>query len=68
MNNLNDFFLFSKVVEHQGITGAAQALGITRSRISRRITELETSLDARLIRDGIRQGIQQALLEHDCRG
>jgi len=54
MNNLNDFFLFSKVVEHHGITGAAQALGMTRSRISRRITELETSLEARLIQRSTR--------------
>ncbi|WP_165191486.1 LysR family transcriptional regulator [Caulobacter soli] len=49
MNNYNDMFLFSKVVEYNGITGAAHALGMARSKISRRISELEASLDARLI-------------------
>ena len=54
MNNFNDLFLFSKVVEYNGITGAANALGITRSRISRHIADLETSLGARLIQRSTR--------------
>src|SRR5882757_8575740 len=54
MTNYNDMFLFSKVVEHNGMTGAAHALGMPRSRISRRIAELETSLGARLIQRSTR--------------
>jgi len=54
MNNFNDMFLFSKVVEHDGITGAAHALGMARSKISRRISALETSLGARLIQRSTR--------------
>jgi DNA-binding transcriptional LysR family regulator len=54
MINLNDMFVFSKVVEHGGIKGAADALGMVRSRVSRRIAELETSLGAQLIRRSTR--------------
>ncbi|WP_165191629.1 LysR family transcriptional regulator [Caulobacter soli] len=49
MIDLNDLYLFSKVVEHQGITAAAGALGMARSKVSRRITGLEERLGTILI-------------------
>jgi DNA-binding transcriptional LysR family regulator len=49
-----DMYLFSKVVEHNGITGAARALGVAPSRISRRTRALETSLNAQLIQRSTR--------------
>jgi len=54
MIDLNDMFLFSKVVEHNGMSGAAKALGTVHSRISRRIKALETSLNAQLIQRSTR--------------
>lgn len=54
MVNFNDMFLFSKVVEHKGISGAAKALGMVHSRISRRVAALETSLNVRLIQRSTR--------------
>src|SRR5882757_1878431 len=54
MFEFNDMYLFSKVVEHNGISGAARALGVAPSRISRRIRALETSLNAQLIQRSTR--------------
>lgn len=54
MIDYNDMYLFSKVVEHNGISGAAKALGMVHSRISRRIKALETNLDAQLIQRSTR--------------
>jgi len=44
MDDLNDLFLFSQVVAHNGFSGAAHALGMVPSRISRRIAQLEERL------------------------
>lgn len=49
MQDLNDLFYFAKVVEHGGFSAAARLLGVPKSRLSRRIAELETRLDARLL-------------------
>jgi len=49
MVDLNDMRLFAKVAELNGISPAARALGIPKSRISRRIAALEASLNARLL-------------------
>lgn len=49
MQDLNDMYLFAKVVEHGGYTAASQALGIPVSRISRRIAGLEDELGVRLL-------------------
>ncbi|HWM69076.1 MAG TPA: LysR substrate-binding domain-containing protein [Steroidobacteraceae bacterium] len=54
MIDFNDMFLFSKVVEHNGISGAAKALGMVHSRVSRRIKMLETSLGVQLIQRSTR--------------
>ncbi|HUI61519.1 MAG TPA: LysR family transcriptional regulator, partial [Steroidobacteraceae bacterium] len=42
MHALDDFFYFSKVVEHGGYARAARALGIPKSRLSRHVAALET--------------------------
>ncbi|MEH6403669.1 MAG: LysR family transcriptional regulator, partial [Sneathiella sp.] len=49
MIDLNDMRLFAKVAELNGISPAARALGIPKSRVSRRIATLEASLGARLL-------------------
>lgn len=49
MQDLNDLFYFAKVVEHGGFAAAGRLLGIPKSRLSRRIAELETRLGARLL-------------------
>jgi len=54
MDDLNDLFLFSKVVEHNGFSGAAHALGMVPSRISRRIAQLEARLGVRLVQRSTR--------------
>ena len=54
MDDLNDLFLFSKVVEHNGFSGAAHALGMVPSRISRRIAQLEERLGVRLVQRSTR--------------
>lgn len=47
--DLHDLYLFFHVVEHRGFTAAGEKLGIPKSRISRRITQLENTLGVRLL-------------------
>ena len=47
--DLNDLYLFNKVVSLNGFTAAAKALGIPKSKISRRLTNLEDALGVRLL-------------------
>jgi DNA-binding transcriptional LysR family regulator len=47
--DLNDLYYFAQVVEHGGFAPASRALGIPKSRLSRRIALLEERLGARLI-------------------
>jgi DNA-binding transcriptional LysR family regulator len=49
MQDLNDFYYFAEVVAHGGFAAAGRALNIPKSKLSRRIAQLETRLDARLI-------------------
>ena len=49
MQDLNDLYFFAQVVEHSGFAAAARALGMPRSRLSRRIGLLEDRLGVRLI-------------------
>ncbi|MBL4906760.1 MAG: LysR family transcriptional regulator [Sneathiella sp.] len=49
MIDLNDMRLFAKVAELKGISPAARALDIPKSRVSRRITALESSMGVRLL-------------------
>jgi len=49
MRDLNDLYYFSQVVEHGGFSAAARALDIPKSKLSRRIAQLEEDLDVRLL-------------------
>lgn len=49
MQDLNDLYYFAKVVEAGGFAAAGRLLGVPKSRLSRRIAELEERLDARLL-------------------
>jgi len=55
MLDLNDLYYFVQVVDHRGFAPAARALGLQKSRLSRRIARLEESLGARLIQRTSRQ-------------
>ncbi|WP_419689624.1 LysR substrate-binding domain-containing protein [Burkholderia theae] len=48
-SDLNDLYLFAKVIEHRGFTAAGDALRVSKSHISRRITDLEARLGTRLL-------------------
>ena len=41
-HDLNDLYYFAMVVDHGGFAAAERALGIPKSRLSRRISQLET--------------------------
>lgn len=47
--SLNDLGLFAAVVSHGGFSPAARAMGIPKSRLSRRIAALEDELGVRLV-------------------
>lgn len=49
MADLNDMLIFAKVAELEGISPAARALKMAKSRVSRRMATLEESLGARLL-------------------
>lgn len=49
MHDLNDLYYFSAVVEHGGFAAAGRALGIPKSKLSRRVALLEARLGVRLI-------------------
>ncbi|WP_342119494.1 LysR substrate-binding domain-containing protein [Pseudoduganella sp. OTU4001] len=49
MNDLNDLYYFVQVVDHGGFTPAGRALGMPKSKLSRRIAALEQQYDVRLL-------------------
>jgi DNA-binding transcriptional LysR family regulator len=49
MEDLNDLYYFAQVVEHAGFAPAARALGMQKSKLSRRIGLLEDRLGVRLV-------------------
>lgn len=49
MQDLNDLLYFAKVVEFGGFMAASRMLGIPKSRLSRRVAELEERLGVRLL-------------------
>lgn len=49
MIDLNDMVIFAKVAELKGISPAARALDMPKSKVSRRMVTLEKSLGARLL-------------------
>lgn len=55
MQDLNDLYYFVQVVDHGGFAAAARALGMPRSRLSRRIAALEDRLGVRLIQRSTRR-------------
>jgi DNA-binding transcriptional LysR family regulator len=70
MEDLNDLYYFVMAVEHGGFAPAGRALGIPKSKLSRRIGALETRLNARLIQRSTRSfritDVGQRYYEH-CR-
>lgn len=55
MHDLNDLYYYVQVVEHGGFAPAGRALGIPKSKLSRRIAQLEEALGVRLIQRSTRQ-------------
>jgi len=49
MQDLNDMLYFAEVVDRGGFAAAGRALGIPKSRLSRRVAELEGRLGVRLL-------------------
>lgn len=49
MKDLNDLYYFAQIVEHGGFSSAARALALPKSRLSRKIKQLEERLGARLL-------------------
>ena len=55
MHDLNDLYYFAMVVDHSGFAAAERALGIPKSRLSRRISQLETDMGVRLLQRSTRR-------------
>ncbi len=49
MQDLNDFYYFTAVVDHGGFSAAGRALGVQKSKLSRRVLHLEERLGVRLL-------------------
>ena len=68
MRDLNDLYFFVHVVDHHGFAPAARALGMQKSKLSRRIAVLEEQLGTRLIQRSSRKfsvtEIGQAYYQH----
>ncbi len=47
--DLNDFYFFAAVVEHGGFSAASRALNVPKSRLSKRVSQLEDGLGVRLL-------------------
>lgn len=54
LNDLDDFYYFAIVVEHGGFSAAERATDIPKSKLSRRVDQLEQHLKVRLIQRGSR--------------
>ncbi|WP_336146227.1 LysR family transcriptional regulator, partial [Marinobacter salarius] len=65
MQDLNDLFYFVKVVDHGGFAPAGRALGLPKSKLSRRVAELESRLDTRLINRSPRVELSSNLVFRD---
>lgn len=55
LQDLNDLYFFARVVEHGGLAPAGRALGVPKSRLSRRLALLEERLGVRLIQRSTRR-------------
>ena len=47
--DLNDLYFFAAVVEHGGFSAASRAINIPKSRLSKRVSQLEDALGVRLL-------------------
>jgi len=47
--DLNDLYFFAAVVEHGGFSAASRAIGVPKSRLSKRVSQLEDGLGVRLL-------------------
>ncbi len=54
MEDLNDLYYFTQVVDHGGFAAASRAVGLPKSTLSRRISALEERLGARLLQRSTR--------------
>lgn len=55
MDDYNDLVFFEAVVRHNGFSAAARATGIEKTRLSRRVAELEQRLGVRLLHRSTRK-------------
>src|SRR3546814_5947388 len=55
MQDLNDLYYFSAVVDRGGFAAAERALGIPKSRLRRRISQLDTELGVLLLQRSTRR-------------
>jgi len=55
MQDLNDLYYFAEVVDHGGFAPAGRAIGVPKSKLSRRIALLEERLGVRLIQRSTRR-------------
>jgi DNA-binding transcriptional LysR family regulator len=49
MEDLNDLYFFTSVVQHGGFSAAARNIGVEKTRLSRRVAALEKRLGVRLL-------------------
>ncbi|MEO7050041.1 MAG: LysR substrate-binding domain-containing protein [Rhodanobacter sp.] len=49
LQDLNDLYFFAAVVEHEGFSAAGRALNVPKSRLSKRVAQLEERLGVRLL-------------------
>ena len=54
MQDLNDMVFFAEVAERGGFAAASRALGIPKSRLSRRVADLEAQLGVQLMQRSTR--------------
>src|ERR1700722_1498576 len=68
MRDLNDLQFFAAVVGHRSFSKAARALGVPKSRVSRRVAVLEQRLVVRLVERSTRSlsvtEVGQQIYEH----
>ncbi len=68
VQDLNDMLYFAEVAERGGFAAAGRALGIPKSRLSRRVSELESQLGVRLLQRTTRKlsltDVGEAYLRH----
>jgi len=55
MHDLNDLYYYVQVIDHGGFAPAGRALGIPKSKLSRRVAMLEARLGVRLIQRSTRR-------------